>query len=835
MHADGRRQDDARLRLRRDRSAAATSPRWCGSSSAGRLDLDALVTRRIALDDVERRVPRDGGRRSRPQRHRLLGKTPWNRENSKGRSGSTTGSRRRGGPRRGARRRARRTWCSIVLDDVGFAQLGCFGSDLDTPTFDRLAATRAALPQLPHDRAVLADALVPAAPGATTTRTAWAASPISRRASRATTRASRRRTRSSPRCSCRTATRRGRSASGTSRPRTKRTSRARRDRWPLGRGFERFYGFFGGETHQFAPALVHDNHFVDAPRAGDRRLPPHRGPRRPRDRVRPRPAPRRRGQAVLPLPRARARATRRTRRRPSGSRATAAASTTGWDVWREQHARAPARDGLAAARTRSCRSVPTGCRRGTALRRRDARCTRASWRRSPGFLSHTDHHVGRLLDALARDRRPRQHAGHARAPTTARAAKAALPDSINDDRLWNCAPRTVEEALRAHRRDRRPALPQQLPVGLDGRRQHAVPPLEARGARRRRRRPADRPLAAGHRRRRAGRSARSTCTRSTSCRPILDVLGVDPPAPLDGVSFAPTFARRRRAATQHTVQYYEMFGCRALYHDGWKAVDVPPDPVRTSPASTSRRGSSTTSPPTRRRRTTSPAERARAAAGDGRPCGGRRPSATTCCRSTTGRSPTSCSTGRRPRPSVDATSTGPARGMVSEESRGQHRATATTPSPRTSTVTARACCCRRARCSAAGRSSSDGALSYVHNFARWREYRVDADDHARARSAHRSASGSPRPATRRRRATLLVDGAVVGAAPSSSGSTPIRFSLTGVGPVVRPRRQPRGARRLQGPFPWTGASTASSSTSRAHPTSTRPQRPKPVARALNAE
>ena len=28
----------------------------------------------------------------------------------------------------------------VVLDDVGFAQLGCFGSDIDTPTFDRLAA-----------------------------------------------------------------------------------------------------------------------------------------------------------------------------------------------------------------------------------------------------------------------------------------------------------------------------------------------------------------------------------------------------------------------------------------------------------------------------------------------------------------------------------------------------------------------------------------------------------------------------------------------------------------------------------------------------------------------
>ena len=28
----------------------------------------------------------------------------------------------------------------VLLDDVGFAQLGCFGSDIDTPNFDRLAA-----------------------------------------------------------------------------------------------------------------------------------------------------------------------------------------------------------------------------------------------------------------------------------------------------------------------------------------------------------------------------------------------------------------------------------------------------------------------------------------------------------------------------------------------------------------------------------------------------------------------------------------------------------------------------------------------------------------------
>ena len=38
-----------------------------------------------------------------------------------------------------------------------------------------------------------------------------------------------------------------------------------RKRWPLGRGFERFYGFLGGETNQWYPDLVYDNHPIDPP------------------------------------------------------------------------------------------------------------------------------------------------------------------------------------------------------------------------------------------------------------------------------------------------------------------------------------------------------------------------------------------------------------------------------------------------------------------------------------------------------------------------------------------------------------------------------------------
>jgi len=45
---------------------------------------------------------------------------------------------------------------------------------------------------------------------------------------------------------------------------------ASRNAWPLARGFDRFYGFIGGETHYFAPAqLVCDNAIVDCDRYRD--------------------------------------------------------------------------------------------------------------------------------------------------------------------------------------------------------------------------------------------------------------------------------------------------------------------------------------------------------------------------------------------------------------------------------------------------------------------------------------------------------------------------------------------------------------------------------------
>ena len=69
---------------------------------------------------------------------------------------------------------------------------------------------------------------------------------------------------------------------------------------------------------------------------------------------------------------------------------------------------------------------------------------------------------------------------------------------------------------------------------------------------------------------------------------ILEATGVKPPkvvdgikqSPIEGVSMAYTFdAKNAKAPSTHKTQYFEMFGDRALYHEGWMAstkVERPP-------------------------------------------------------------------------------------------------------------------------------------------------------------------------------------------------------------------------------------------------------------------
>ena len=48
-------------------------------------------------------------------------------------------------------------------------------------------------------------------------------------------------------------------------PETALASGSNKREWPLQKGFDRFYGFLGGETNQWYPDLVEDNHYIEQP------------------------------------------------------------------------------------------------------------------------------------------------------------------------------------------------------------------------------------------------------------------------------------------------------------------------------------------------------------------------------------------------------------------------------------------------------------------------------------------------------------------------------------------------------------------------------------------
>ena len=196
-----------------------------------------------------------------------------------------------------------------------------------------------------------------------------------------------------------------------------------RDRGRCGRGFDRWYGFHGGETHQFVPALYHDNHSVRPARDLRGRLPPERGPGRPGHRVPGRPARRRRPAPVLPvlrhrgLPLAPPGAGRLDRALPGSLRRRLGRVA-------RAHLRPAAGHGPACPRARSCRPGRPGCRPGTTWTPPTSargRPVHGVLRRLPVPHRRPDRPGARLH---RRARRARRHPGDAWCRTTAPAPRA---------------------------------------------------------------------------------------------------------------------------------------------------------------------------------------------------------------------------------------------------------------------------------------------------------------------------------------------------------------------------------------------------------------------------
>jgi arylsulfatase A-like enzyme len=153
----------------------------------------------------------------------------------------------------------------IVLDDVGFSAMGCYGGPVQTPNIDRVAANGVRYTQW-HTTALCSPTRSCLLTGRNHTRNSMAC--ITEAAI------------GFPNASGSIPPENGMLAEILAErgwntymvgkwhlcPEAEVNAAATRRNWPVGRGFERFYGFLGAETNQWYPDLVHDNHPVDPPK-----------------------------------------------------------------------------------------------------------------------------------------------------------------------------------------------------------------------------------------------------------------------------------------------------------------------------------------------------------------------------------------------------------------------------------------------------------------------------------------------------------------------------------------------------------------------------------------
>jgi arylsulfatase A-like enzyme len=199
-----------------------------------------------------------------------------------------------------------------------------------------------------------------------------------------------------------------------------------------------------------------------------------------------------------------------------------------------------------------------------------------------GFLSHTDHHLGRLLDFL-RQRGDLDNTIVMVISDNGASAEGGPTGTTNEAQFFNNAQESLEDSLARIDEIGGPTTFNHYPWGWTW----AGNTPFRRWKRETYRGGASDPFivhwpqgitAKGE--------VRTQYAHIIDMVPtVLDVLGIEPPAtirgvtqsPLQGVSFAKSFDDAAAASDHHT-QYFEMLGHRAIYHDGWRAVCPWPGP-----------------------------------------------------------------------------------------------------------------------------------------------------------------------------------------------------------------------------------------------------------------
>jgi arylsulfatase A-like enzyme len=462
----------------------------------------------------------------------------------------------------------------IVVDDLGFAQLGCYGSDLDTPTFDALASsgirftnfhttavcspTRACLltgrnhhrvgmgmlpdipvnfpgyrGEFPNGAGTLAQVL--RAEGyATYAIGKWHLVPRDQRAT------------------------------------------GPYHMWPTSLGFERYYGFLNGETNQWTPNLIRDLDHIEPPAT------PDEGYHLEQDLA---------DQAIARLRELRLAQPNRPFFLWYASGAPHAPHQAppewldryrgrfdkGWDAWREETLDRQKRLGIVPEHV-ALPALPEWVEPWEAIEPERQRLYARMMEVFAGFVSHLDHHIGRLVAHLeATGQRDNTiicmvSDNGASAEGGPNGSWNQLRHYISDDPDDLATEYAHQHELGGHRSSGHYpwgwALAGNTPFQLwkrytfeGGMRDPFIVSW-----------PAGLSAHAGTIREQYGHAIDLFPT-------LLALLGIDPPDVLDGVtqldldgaSLTPLLADAA-APEVRTSQYYECWGSRAMYHDGWKAV-----------------------------------------------------------------------------------------------------------------------------------------------------------------------------------------------------------------------------------------------------------------------
>ncbi|WIM94241.1 sulfatase-like hydrolase/transferase [Actinoplanes oblitus] len=352
------------------------------------------------------------------------------------------------------------------------------------------------------------------------------------------------------------------------------------DRWPLGRGFDRFYGFLGGDTSQWYPDLVRDNQQIAPPAT------PEQGYHLTADLA---------DQAISYIAGAKQVAPDKPFYLHFCPGATHAPHHVarewadryrgrfdeGWDAYREQVFARQKELGVVPADAELSRhdpdvpdwsSLPADARR-LAIRSMEV---------FAGFLSHTDHHIGRLIDFLRRIGELDNTLIMVVSDNGA-SAEGGPGGTTNETQFFNNAPEPVEDSVARIDELGSPSTFNHYPWGWAW---AGNTPFRRWKRETYRGGSCDPFLVHWPRGIRARGEIRYQYAHIVDMVPtVLDALGVEPPptirgvsqAPIHGVSFAHTFDDGS-AATRHHTQYFEMFGHRAIDHDGWRAVCPWPGP-----------------------------------------------------------------------------------------------------------------------------------------------------------------------------------------------------------------------------------------------------------------